>query len=1018
MAQPLWRPSAERIAQANLTKFTRAVAARHGGELADPGRLQAWSVAQPDAFWAAVWDFTGVVASRPAERVLVDGERMPGARWFPGATLNFAENLLRCRGHQLALIALAEDGVRREFSFHELHAAVAACAAALRRDGVGPGDRVAAILPHAPEAVIAMLAATALGAIWSSCSPDFGVQGVLDRFGQIEPKVLIAASGWRSGGQWTDNSAKILQIRAQLPSVERLVLVPPSGTALPAPPSAAIAWADYLAAPTGPLSFAQLPFDHPVYVLYSSGTTGVPKPIVHGAGGTLLQHLKELALHTDVGPADRLFYLTTCGWMMWNWQVSGLALGATLVMYDGSPFYPDGGRLLDLAEKERITVFGTSAKYLDTLKKSGLTPATSHDLGALRTILSTGSPLAPETFDFVYERVKSDVHLASISGGTDIVSCFVLGNPTQPVWRGEIQGPGLGMAVEVFDQSGRPVAGRPGELVCTRPFPSMPVGFWNDPDGARYRRAYFERFAGVWHHGDLIERTARGGFVIHGRSDATLNPGGVRIGTGEIYRQVEQIDEVAEAVAVGQEWQGDTRIVLFARLRQGAALDERLRAAIRQRLLENCSAHHVPAKILAVADIPRTRSNKIAELAVRDVIHGRPVANLHALANPEALELYRELAELGFGEPAPYTAPRDAIEERLAGIWRGALGLAEVGIDDDYYERGGNSLTGLEMFLEIEDTFGCALPLGLLVASPTIRALARAIHEGAGPAPCLVPLQAAGTRPPLFCIHDLSGNVLVYRRLAAHLGPEQPVYGLQYPDQHVATPPAHSIEALASRYLDEIVTAYPEGPYNLVGYSVGGLIAFEMARQLDARGGTVALLASLDGGTPDYPPQGPVKLLDQLIELLHHNPLAWPAYLQRRAGYRRARRGRALTGYPSRAGLDGLSPTVRAIATELLPAARAGYRPQPYPGAMTVLRCAEDRFLWRRRPRLGWDRYALGGVTVLDVPATHQALMVEPAVSALARTLAGCLERQRSVAAESAQLPRPAISTRGEYGWV
>ena len=584
------------------------------------------------------------------------------------------------------------------------------------------------------------------------------------------------------------------------------------------------------------------------------------------------------------------------------------------------------------------------------------------------------------------------MHLASISGGTDIVSCFVLGDPTAPVWRGEIQGAGLGMAVEVWDEHGRPVEGRPGELVCTKPFPSMPTGFWNDPDGARYRSAYFERFPGVWRHGDLIERTPNGGFVIHGRSDAVLNPGGVRIGTAEIYRQVEQIEEVEEALAVGQEWQGDTRIVLFVRLREGTALDEALMGRIRQRLLENCTAQHVPAKIVQVADIPRTRSNKIAELAVREIIHGRPVENRHALANPEALELYRDLPELASAAAQGYAAPRDEIEQRLALMWREVLGVERIGIDDDYYEHGGNSLTGLEMFLAIEELYGCELPLSLLVARPTIRALAGAIREGAGAVPCLIPIQAGGTRPPLFCVHDLSGNVLVYRRLAGHLGPDQPVYGFQYPDQHQQPLPVLSIEQLAARYVDELLAARPEGPYLLAGYSVGGAIAYEMARRLDAGGREVALLASFDGGTPDYPPGGLAKYRDHALEFLHRSPLTWAAYLRRRAGYRRARQGRPLTGYPGRAGIDALSPAIRTLATEILPRARAEHRPAPYAGRMEIFRCAEDRFLWRRRPDLGWGGRVLGGITVHDVPATHQSLMAEPSVGHLARILATRLE--------------------------
>jgi acetoacetyl-CoA synthetase len=645
MNQPLWQPSGERIAAANMTAFADVVAARHGEELRDYGKLRAWSVEHAADFWAELWRFAGVRASRPWHRVLVDGDRMPGARWFVGAELNFAENLLRHRDDHLAMIAWSEDGRRRTLSYAELYRRVAQLAAALKADGVGPGDRIAAVMPHIPETIIAMLATTALGAIWSSCSPDFGVGGVLDRFGQIAPKVLITVDGYRYNGKPIDVRAKLAEIAGRLPSLQRIVLVPFLDPAATPGPLGAVLEQDYRH-DQAPLAFAQLPFDHPIYILYSSGTTGVPKAIVHGAGGTLLQHLKELMLHTDLKRDDRIFYFTTCGWMMWNWLVSSLAVGATLVLFDGAPFHPDGNRLFALAAEERISIFGTSAKYLDAVKKVGLEPGRSHDLAALRALLSTGSPLVPESFDFVYRSIKADLHLASISGGTDIVSCFVLGNPIAPVWRGEIQTRGLGLAVEVWDDAGRPVVGEPGELVCVKPFPSMPLGFWNDPDGSRYRSAYFERFPGVWTHGDRIELTAHDGLIIYGRSDAVLNPGGVRIGTAEIYRQVEQIEAVAEALAVAQEWQDDVRIVLFVRLAPAAVLDETLADRIRRRIRQHCTPRHVPARIVAVADIPRTMNGKIAELAVREQIHGRPVRNVDALANPEALALYRDLPEL------------------------------------------------------------------------------------------------------------------------------------------------------------------------------------------------------------------------------------------------------------------------------------------------------------------------------------------------------------------------------------
>ncbi|HEX2256616.1 MAG TPA: acetoacetate--CoA ligase, partial [Afifellaceae bacterium] len=520
---------------------------------------------------------------------------------------------------------------------------------AMRAAGVARGDRVAAMLPNLPETIAGLIAASSIGAIWSSCSPDFGEAGVLDRFGQIEPKLFIACDGYWYNGKATRLAERLAGITAKLPSLERTVVVPYLGEAeetarrLPQAESLEAFLAPHAAKP---VEFERLPCEHPLYILYSSGTTGVPKCIVHSAGGALLQHLKEHQLHSSLRPGERLFYFTTCGWMMWNWLASGLASGATLLLYDGAPFHPGPEALFDYADAERMTIFGTSAKYIDALRKSGLRPRDTHDLSAVRMMASTGSPLAPENFDFVYDAVKPDIHLASISGGTDIVSCFVFGVPTKPVWRGEIQGPGLGMAVDVWDEAGRPVRGEKGELVCTRPFPSMPVGFWNDSDGAKYRAAYFERFPNVWHHGDFAEWTGHGGIIIHGRSDATLNPGGVRIGTAEIYNQVEKMPEVLEALAVGQDWQGDVRIILFVRLADGIVLDEALRERIRARIRQGASPRHVPAKIVAVADIPRTKSGKITELAVRDVVHGREVNNKEALANPEALELFRGLEEL------------------------------------------------------------------------------------------------------------------------------------------------------------------------------------------------------------------------------------------------------------------------------------------------------------------------------------------------------------------------------------
>ena len=648
MTKPLWRPSPERRKNANLARFMAGIRAHRGLDIADYGMLRRWALAEPEGFWRTLWDFAGIVGDGPGERVLLDRDRMPGARWFPDARLNYAENLLRRRDDADALVFRGEERVRRRLSFAALHDRVSRMARALAARGVRPGDRVAGYLPNMPETIVAMLATASLGAVWSSCSPDFGVRGVLDRFGQIAPKVLIAADGYLYGGKAFDRLPLLREILTGLPGVGHTIVVPYlDDRPLLDGIRGAARYDDALAEqPGGPIAFARLPFDHPLLILFSSGTTGAPKCIVHGAGGTLLQHIKEHLLHTDIKRDDRVFYFTTCGWMMWNWLVTALASEATLLLYDGAPFHPDGTALFDYAEAEGMTLFGTSAKYLDAAAKAGLAPKRTHDLGALRTLTSTGSPLAPEGFDYVYDAIKADLHLASISGGTDIVSCFALGDPTGPVWRGELQARGLGMAVEVFDDAGGPLYGAPGELVCTAPFPSMPVAFWNDPDGRKYRDAYFGRFPGVWCHGDWVTLTEHDGLIVHGRSDAVLNPGGVRIGTAEIYRQVERCDPVLEALCVGHEWQGDQRIVLFVRLRDGSALDEALIREIKSRVRRECTPRHVPAKVIQVADIPRTRSGKITELAVRDVIHGRPVKNREALANPDALTLYENLPAL------------------------------------------------------------------------------------------------------------------------------------------------------------------------------------------------------------------------------------------------------------------------------------------------------------------------------------------------------------------------------------
>ncbi len=647
-----WRPSQERIAASRLSAFIEEAQTRWGREFPDYAALHRWSIEHPDEFWLSLWDFAGVIGERGGA-VVLDRDRMPGARWFPEARVNFAENLLRRRDDADALVFWGEGRVSRRLSHGELQRKVAQLAAAMRALGVVQGDRIAAYLPNLPEAIVVMLAAASIGAIYTSASPDFGVQGVLDRFGQVEPKLLFAADGYFYNGKTIDSLAKIAEVVARMPSVLKVVIVP----YVEASPDlakirSATMFEDFIAPhrDAADIEYARLPFDHPLYIMYSSGTTGVPKCIVHCAGGVLLQHLKEHQLHGDVKPGDRCFYFTTCGWMMWNWLASGLASGATLLLYDGSPFLRGGKILFDYADAEGMTHFGTSAKFIDAIAKIQLAPIQSHKLEKLRAMFSTGSPLVPEAFDYVYRAVKRDLHLASISGGTDIVSCFVLGNPIAPVHRGEIQCAALGMAVVVFDEQGMPVREEKGELVCTRPFPSMPIGFWNDPLGSKYRAAYFERFDKVWCHGDFAEITAHGGFIIHGRSDATLNPGGVRIGTAEIYRQVEKLPEVVESIVIGQNWPpdevADVRVVLFVKLADGLALDEPLMARIKQVIRDNTTPRHVPAKILQVADIPRTKSGKIVELAVRNVVHGEPVKNVEALANPEALEYFRGRPEL------------------------------------------------------------------------------------------------------------------------------------------------------------------------------------------------------------------------------------------------------------------------------------------------------------------------------------------------------------------------------------
>jgi acetoacetyl-CoA synthetase len=647
MSQLLWQPSQERRQQTNIYSFLEYVNQRHDKSFATYDDLYQWSIAESPAFWAALWDYGEVIHSQPYDAVVDDVHKMPGARWFEGAKLNFAENLLRYRDDQVALSFRGEGLPTVSMTYAQLYDRVARLASSLREMGIKSGDRVAGFMPNMSETVVAMLATTSIGAIWSSCSPDFGIKGVLDRFGQIEPRVLFTANGYSYNGKQFDSLGRIAEILKELPSIEKVIVVPyteedPDPGRVPN----GVLFDDFLAAQPQELEFEQVPANHPLYIMYSSGTTGVPKCIVHGVVGTLLQHIKELKLHTDVKREDTIFYFTTCGWMMWNWLVSSLSLGARVLLFDGNPFYPDASAMWQMAEEERISIFGTSASYLAALEKAGVKPGESFDLTPLKAVLSTGSPLSVESFQFVYRDIKEDLCLSSISGGTDIISCFALGNPMGPVYAGELQVRGLGMKVEAYDEEGKAVAGEQGELVCTLAAPSMPIYFWNDPDQQKYHDAYFDVYPGIWRHGDWIEITDHGGVIIYGRSDATLKPSGVRIGTAEIYRQVELIPEVLDSLVVGQDWSNDVRIILFVKLRDGVELSDELVKRIKTTIRQNATPRHVPAKIIAVDDIPYTISGKKVELAVRKVIHGREVKNKDALANPESLDLYMDLPEL------------------------------------------------------------------------------------------------------------------------------------------------------------------------------------------------------------------------------------------------------------------------------------------------------------------------------------------------------------------------------------
>jgi len=651
MSEPLWRPSRERIQSTNMYRFMNFINHKYNQAFDEYPPLYQWSIENIADFWAAMWEFAEIKASKCYDQVIDDLTKMPGAKWFSGARLNFAENLLRYRDEQVAIIFKGEDQDSIRMTYAALYDEVARVAGSLKKSGVQTGDRVVGFMPNMPETIIAMLAATSIGATWSSCSPDFGIKGVLDRFGQIKPRILFTADGYSFKGAKFDSLEKISNILKELPSIEKVVVVPytrQDADIREVPKT--IHYRDFRSSESNlEIPFEQLPFEHPLYIMYSSGTTGLPKCMVQSAGGILVHHMKELMLHTDLKREDTIFYFTTCGWMMWNWLTSSLSVGATLVLFDGNPFHPDHGALWQMAHDEKITIFGTSAGYIAALQNAGVKPGRTYDLTPLKAVLSTGSPLSEEGFKFIYKEVKSDLQLASISGGTDLNGCFALGNPIGPVYAGELQCRGLAMKVEAFDENGSPVINRQGELVCAAPFPSMPIYFWDDPDNRKYLSAYFDMYPNVWRHGDYVLVSERGGVVIFGRSDATLNPGGVRIGTAEIYRQVEQLEEIEDSVVVGQNWKNDVRVILFVKMAEEGQLTEELKKKIRDVIRKNASPRHVPAKILSVADVPYTLNMKKVELAVRKTIHKQPVLNKDALRNPEALDYYADLEELQEG---------------------------------------------------------------------------------------------------------------------------------------------------------------------------------------------------------------------------------------------------------------------------------------------------------------------------------------------------------------------------------